>query len=144
MNTARKSHLDRLRRVPGQATASYRQLAKIASMVDEATLPAGTLLTRQGARHRQTFLILDGHADVIIDGIVVGGAGPGDYVGEMGMLVHGPQRATVRATGPVEVLVIGAQAFWTFLSQDGVSRALATQLAGRLRGIDDRVIAPLP
>lgn len=141
MNTARKSHLDRLRRVPGQATASYRQLAKVASMVEEATLPSGTVLTRQGARDRQTFLILDGRADVIVDGTIVAGAGPGDYVGDMGMLVHGPQRATVRASTPLEVLVIGAQAFWTFLGQEGVSGALATQLAGQLR---DRVIAPLP
>ena len=124
MHTATKSHLDRLRRIPGQSAASYRQLVKLSSMVDEVALPKGSLLTRQGARDRQAFLILDGRAEVIVDGTIVAEVGSGDYIGEMGMLDHGPRSATVRAVTPIQALIIGPHAFWTFVGQDGVSQGV--------------------
>jgi CRP/FNR family transcriptional regulator, cyclic AMP receptor protein len=59
--------------------------------------------------------------------------GPGEFAGEMAMLDLLPRSATVRATTPMQVLVIGPQAFSAFVSHECVAKAMATQLVQRLR-----------
>jgi CRP/FNR family cyclic AMP-dependent transcriptional regulator len=129
--------IEALRTVPGLRTQSDRDLARLAQLVDRADIPAGDRLTREGAMAHQAFLVIDGAADVFIDGEAVASVGPGDFVGEIAMLDTGPRSATVRASTRMTVLVIGPQAFGAFVEHGAVARTMAAQLAKRLRRADN-------
>jgi CRP-like cAMP-binding protein len=133
-------HLDLVRRIPGLSGSTYRELAEVSSLIDRAYLLPGDLLTKEGSRDRQAFIVIQGQADVIIGGNRVAEVGPGDFVGEIGMLDHGPRTATVQANSPMQVFVIGPEAFGPLLSHGGVSQALVEQLSQRLRGADRKLV----
>jgi CRP-like cAMP-binding protein len=122
-----------LRRLPLLAGSSDRELAEIARLVDETTVPAGARLTRKGEAAREAFVIVEGWAAVMHDDEPVAALGPGQFVGEMAMLDGGPRTATVVAKTDMRLLVVGPAAFSAFANQPKVARNMATQLAGRLR-----------
>lgn len=73
------------------------------------TLPAGHVLTLEGHQAIHVHLVLQGHVRVTIAGRPVALVGPGQFVGEIGLLAHGPATATAIAGSedsdePVRVL----------------------------------------
>jgi len=128
--------IEALRSVPGLRGQSDRVLAALAPLVDEIDIAVGQRLTREGVAGQEAFVVVDGDAEVFVDGEAVATVGPGDFVGEMAMLDIGPRTATVRAKTQMRVLVIGPQAFGAFVEHGGVARSMATQLAQRLRRAD--------
>ena len=128
--------IDILRSVPGLRGQTDRALAALAPLVDEVEVAAGQRLTCEGVTAKEAFVVVEGDADVFVDGEAIATIGPGDFVGEMAMLDVGPRSATVRAKTAMRVLVIGPQAFGTFVAHGGVARSMATQLSQRLRRAD--------
>lgn len=130
-------YLDHLAGVRLFAGLSRKELSKVARAVDELSLPAGKELVAQGAPGHECFVIVEGEASVQIDGDEVAKLGAGDHFGELALLDGGPRTATVVATTPVQVLVIGQREFAAVL--DGVpelARKLLQSLAGRVRELD--------
>ena|SRR5579884_3210634 len=101
--------------------------------VHEQVLEAGEILVREGTVDARAFLILDGQAQLFVDGELIATAGPGSAVGELGMLDGQPRSATVRALTPVWLLVVGPQAFASLLQHPAVVASLAEQLAVQRR-----------
>jgi CRP/FNR family cyclic AMP-dependent transcriptional regulator len=120
--------LDEVRRVPGLGNAPLRELAEVSSLLDRAALKAGDELTREGGWERQAFVVLDGHADVLIRGCRIGSVGPGEFVGEVAMIDRGPHTRTVRATSDMKVFVMGAASFLDLLTYPRVAGALLEQM----------------
>jgi cytochrome P450 len=114
------------------------ELDRIAAAVGpEFGVAAGTVLFREGDAARDCTVILEGEADVLVAGRYVGSAGPGESVGEMGLLDDAPRSATVVARTPLRARVIDAAAFDALLDDaPSVSRALLRQLSRRLRALD--------
>jgi cytochrome P450 len=114
------------------------ELDRLAEAVGpEVGVPAGTVLFREGDAARDCTVILEGEADVLVAGRYVGSAGPGESVGEMGLLDDAPRSATVVARTPLRARVIDAAAFDALLDDaPSVSRALLRQLSRRLRALD--------
>lgn len=129
----RDSKIEALRVVPGLSGVDARRLRGLASLVDEVSISAGGMLTREGFMGREAFVIVEGEAEVRIDGEVVARVSAGDFVGEMAMLENNLRTATVRAVTPLRALVIGPQAFGAFVRHDEVAREIAVQLSRRLR-----------
>jgi CRP-like cAMP-binding protein len=125
-----------LRTVPGLSGLSDRGLADLVPLVDRTDVGAGEVLTREGAISRQAFIVLAGRATVFIDGQAMATIGAGEFVGEMGMLDNQPCSATVRADTPMRLLVVGPQAFTSLADHSAVLRAMAVQLAQRLRSVE--------
>jgi CRP-like cAMP-binding protein len=125
--------VNQLRAVPGLAALDKRSLRRLLPLVEEAAVAPGQVLMEQGAGGRELFIIVDGTGRVSIDGEQVATVGPGDFVGEMAMLDRQPRTATVVAESPMRLLAVGQAAFGTFIDQTAVARAVAAQLAGRLR-----------
>jgi CRP-like cAMP-binding protein len=71
----------------------------------------GTELARQGEWAYEFFVIEDGSAEVLRDGERIAELGPGDFLGEMGIVGNVVRNATVRTTAPTRVIVMTAQAF---------------------------------
>jgi CRP/FNR family cyclic AMP-dependent transcriptional regulator len=125
-------------KVPLFSQCSRGELAQIAKIADEIDLPAGRVLTREGARGREFFVLLEGTADVRQDTRLLPPLGPGDFFGEIALVADLPRTTTVTATSPVHALVIGERDFRGLLRrspkiQGKVLQAVAARLAATLR-----------
>ncbi|HEY6876129.1 MAG TPA: cyclic nucleotide-binding domain-containing protein [Candidatus Dormibacteraeota bacterium] len=100
-----------LSQVPLFADCSQRELAFIASRTDEVPVGAGRQLTRQGRPSNAFYVILDGEADVEIDGTKRGVLKKGDFFGEISMLDRGNATASVTTRTPAKLMVMSHAQF---------------------------------
>ena len=133
--------LSRLRKIPGLSTMADDELERMAALVDECEVPEGTVLVRQGAVGRSSYVIVEGWASVSIDGSPIAALGPGDHIGEMAVLDDQPRSATVTAKTPMRLLEIGPAAMGNDLSHPGVVRSIAVRLSSHLRVADEGATA---
>ena len=103
--------IEALKKVPLFAHASPKELELVASRTDETPAPAGTQLTKQGSSGNTFYVLLDGEADVTIDGKHRRTLKPGDFFGEISMLDRGPATATVTTKTPVRLMVMSHSQF---------------------------------
>lgn len=90
----------------------------IAQHADEVDAPEGTQLVRQGDFAYEFFVIEEGTAEVLRDGERVAELGPGDFLGEMGIVTKAVRNATVVTTSPVSAIVMTEQAFRSLRSMN--------------------------
>ena len=93
------------------ANLSRHERRQIASTADEVDVEEGRQLVREGEFAYEFFVIEDGTAEVLRDGEHVADLGPGDFLGEMGIVSQAVRNATVVAKSPVRAIVIDEQAF---------------------------------
>ena len=62
--TRKDTKIALIKKVPLFAPLAKAQLMQVASIADEIDLPEGTVLTRQGERGREFFVLLDGEAEI--------------------------------------------------------------------------------
>jgi CRP/FNR family transcriptional regulator, cyclic AMP receptor protein len=111
-----------------------RQRRTIARHAQIAELPAGIDLIKVGEPGDAMFVILEGEAVVLLDGVELDRVGPGAYFGEMAILDGEPRSATVVAETDVRVAVIGIRMFRTMLREfSDLAEQLLIALAGELR-----------
>ena len=134
----RNAKVDLLRRVPLFAECSQKELGQIAGIADELYLPEGTKLIEEGKKGREFFVLVDGTVDVRRDGRRLAQMGGGDFFGEIALVNDAPRMATVTATTPARVLVIGGQAFQRLLVETTTIRPKV------LAALAERVAATAP
>jgi CRP/FNR family transcriptional regulator, cyclic AMP receptor protein len=123
--------------IPLFAKFSRHQLHQISSLTAAEELPAGTVLTREGASGGIAFILASGQAEVEQRGRRLAVLGPGDVVGELSLIDGKPRSATVRALTDVEVLEIDTRDLARLMrSTPAVTRKLLEVLAGRIRHAD--------
>jgi CRP-like cAMP-binding protein len=105
---------------------SRRERRELAKYADELDIPEGRELVSQGDWAYEFFVIESGRAEVIRDGKHIADLGPGDFLGEMGLVAHATRNATVTARSPMSVVVMTAPAF------RGMERSIPS-VAGRIR-----------
>jgi CRP/FNR family transcriptional regulator, cyclic AMP receptor protein len=133
-------HLDELAGVPLFAGATTKELEEISKLTTEVNLESGTTLMTQGEVAREAFVILEGTAEVSVDGAVVATLGPGACVGEIGLLDKGPRSATVVATSALSALVLDPREFGSLLlNVPAITVKVASALAARVRELDARL-----
>ena len=125
----------RLVSVPLFADLSRKDLKAVAQHADEVQLTEGSKIVEQGRLAYELFVIQNGTADVLLDGEVIARLGPGDVVGEIGVLQTHFRTATVVATSPVDAIVMYGQEL-TALTRTlpGVLAELERLIAERTRG----------
>jgi CRP-like cAMP-binding protein len=104
-NTVNRNYIEALRRSEVFARCGERELRAIASLATPLDVRAGRVLTRQGNPGVQCFVVLDGHAVVERDGVIIGHAVGGSMIGEMAMMGREPRCATVTAATDMLLLV---------------------------------------
>jgi CRP-like cAMP-binding protein len=100
-----------LKAVPLFASLGDNELKVLAQQVDDVDVREGKQLITEGRFAYEFFAIEQGTADVIIDGTVVRTLGPGDFFGEMALLVTDRRTASVVATSPMRLVVLTAGQF---------------------------------
>jgi CRP/FNR family transcriptional regulator, cyclic AMP receptor protein len=107
-----------LRRAELFAALTPDQVRPFAEAARETTHPVGETLTEEGSHGHRFHLFLEGSAVVERGGEEVATIGPGDFVGEIGLLGGGPSTATVRCTSPVRALTLRREEFWAVLEAE--------------------------
>ena len=100
-----------LARVPLFAGCGARDLEFVASRADEVEVPAGHELVREGHAGDTFYVLLEGRADVQVDGQPRPGLGPGEFFGEIRMLDRGPATATGVTSTPARLMVMSHAQF---------------------------------
>jgi CRP-like cAMP-binding protein len=102
------------------SSLSRRERREIANRAEEIDVAAGTHLVREGEFAYEFFVIEEGSADVLREGEHIADLGPGDFLGEMGIVTQSPRNASVVAREPTRVIVLSEQDF------RGVARSFPT------------------
>jgi CRP/FNR family cyclic AMP-dependent transcriptional regulator len=100
--------VERLRRLPLFGELDHHDLSTIAHHVREATAAEGEVMIEEGAIPYELLVIEEGTAEITRDGRSVGTIGPGEVVGEIGLLRQQRRTATVRATSPLRAVAVAA------------------------------------
>jgi CRP/FNR family cyclic AMP-dependent transcriptional regulator len=91
------------------------QLLGVAGLFEEVAIAQGERVLRQGLTGSGFYLILDGTAEVRIDGTARGHLHRGDFFGEVSILLAEPPTADIIATTPLACLVLGESGVRPFL-----------------------------
>jgi CRP-like cAMP-binding protein len=141
-NLSRRELADLLENVNLFSRCSRRERSTVARHMETATLPADAPLIEEGEEGDALFLIIEGEASVRRGGEEVLAVGPGASFGEMALLDGEPRSATVIATTPVTVAVLGVRMFRTLLREfPEMTFELLAGLAAELRRTRDSLDA---
>ncbi len=125
--------IELIAKVPLFAGLAKQQLTRVASIADEIDLPEGKVLTRQGERGREFFILLEGEAEVRRSGRKLATRRAGEFFGEIALISDIPRVATVTATTPVRALVIRDREFRALLERTpAIALDVLTAVAERL------------
>jgi len=96
----------RLTRNPIFAQLEPQELSRLAALATEESYAVGTRLMRQGDFSTELYVIQEGGADVIRDGQTVDHVGPGEVIGEIGVLEKVKRTADIVVTEPMLAIKI--------------------------------------
>ena len=96
----------RLKAIPVFEDLDDDSLNNIAAIAAEVSVPAGKELVREGDYSYDVLAIEEGEARVERGGEHVADLGPGDVIGEMGVLDRSQRTATVTATSPMRLITL--------------------------------------
>jgi CRP-like cAMP-binding protein len=97
---------DHLKSIPLFSSLSDQALDTVSVFASETSVTTGKRLVHVGDYSYDLIVIETGTADVIKGGEVVGSLGPGDVLGEIGMLSGGKRTADVVATSPMRLITL--------------------------------------
>ena len=123
--------------IPLFASLSAHDRRELAQRIDEIDIGEGERLVRQGEFAYEFFVILEGRAEVTRDGKRVAGLGPGDFLGEMGIVGHTVRNASVTTLTPGRARVMSEQDFRGMArSLPGVADRIRAAIEERARALD--------
>jgi CRP-like cAMP-binding protein len=126
--------IDALSKVPLFSQLTKHELDFVATRTDEVEVPVGKVLTTQGQPGDTFYVLLDGEAQVDIDGKPRRTLDPGDFFGEISLLDRGLGTATITTTKPSRLLVMSHAQFRDAIkANDGLLVKVLAAMGERLR-----------
>jgi CRP/FNR family transcriptional regulator, cyclic AMP receptor protein len=132
-----KQEFDALRRVPMFAEIEPAKLKLLAFMCERVGFDPGDRLMKQGDLADAAYLIIDGHAEVILETpngpLIVATVGVNEIVGVLGVLGNAPRAVTVRAKNRLIALRIPKEPFMRMVREfPTIAVSIIQDLARRL------------
>ena len=126
----------RLTAIPIFSELSDTEANRLAAFATETSAAEGQILMKEGDYSVELIAIEEGTADVLQGGKKIASVGPGDLIGEMGLVEHTPRNADVIATAPMRLIKL---THWEIhrMSEETVDRIKATIEERRKAGIAD-------
>lgn len=126
--------LEALAKVPLFAHCGHKELEFLASRADQVDVGAGHRLTQQGSLGDTFYILLEGEAEVAVDGRPRPNLQAGDFFGEISMMDRGPVTATVVTRTPARLMVMSHAQFRDAIrASDPLLSAVLAAAAERLR-----------
>jgi CRP/FNR family transcriptional regulator, cyclic AMP receptor protein len=143
-----KQEFELLRRVPIFAEIEPSKLKLLAFMSERVGFDPGKRLMRQGDPADAAYLIIDGHAEVILETpagpVIVATLGANETVGEMAILGDVPRNATVCAKDRLVALRISKDLFMRMVREfPSMAVSIMQELALRLDSTNNQLSAAL-
>lgn len=136
----RDAYIEHLQRVPLFGACSREELRKVSRRTTDIPIAEGRTLVNEGDRGLEFFVIVGGRAKVSRRGRKVGELGPGDFFGELALLIDAPRNATVTALTPMETIVLSRKEFDAALAEaPRMTRKIMAGMASRLAEFDARL-----
>lgn len=130
-----------LQQTPFFAELPSEDLDAIVAVGRGASYATGASIVSEGDQADGMYVVVSGEARVDVGGrfhILKSG----DFFGEMALIAPSKRMATVKAEGPVEVLMIPADGFQSFLLEHPrVAVAMLKAIVLRLREVEQRIDA---
>lgn len=129
--------MEALAEQPVFARCSKKELEAVARIGTPILIEPGYVLTREGRRGYEFFVILEGNASCTINGETVNHLEAGDFFGEVALLHGGTRSATIVAETPMKVIVIDSREFSGMIGDaPSAARQIMGKLAERLRNAE--------
>ena len=123
-----------LRNVPLFSGLSAKELMSLSRLMDEIDLKPGTVIIREGNTGGEFFIVIEGTIEVKRKGRRLARLGPGDYLGEIALIDHGPRTATAMVETESRLLVLASREFHSMLASDPrIENKILRTLAARVR-----------
>jgi len=135
-----------LRRVPTFAEIEPPKLKLLAFMSERVAFDHGKFLCHQGDQADAAYLIIEGEADIILEGsagpVIVATLGANALVGEMAILGDVPRNASVRAKGRLVTLRIAKDTFMRMVREfPSMAVSIMRELAHRLDMTNNQLLS---
>jgi CRP-like cAMP-binding protein len=129
--------LELIKKVPLFVNCDKRSIEEIGRLAEEVDVPAGKVLMREGDSADAFYMIVNGSVRIERTGSVARELGPGQWLGEIALVDHGPRTATATTTSPARLLVLGHREFDQMLDKHPGFRAqVMDSLAKRVRNLE--------
>jgi CRP/FNR family transcriptional regulator, cyclic AMP receptor protein len=129
--------LELLRRTPLLADLKQHDLEEVGRLADEVDAKAGKVLMREGEPGREFFVIVDGAVRIERGGKLLRTMGPGEFLGDIALVVERPRTATATVEKDTSLLVLGHREFHSLLDQfPSIRISVLESIALRLRDLE--------
>ena len=129
--------LELLKRTPLLAGLSQRDLEEVGRLADEVDVKAGKVLMREGEAGGEFFVVIDGGIRIERDGKVISTVGPGEYLGEIALVVERPRTATATVETDSSLLVLNHREFHSLMERfPSIRMSVLESIALRLRDLE--------
>jgi serine phosphatase RsbU (regulator of sigma subunit) len=137
-----------LRNLPFLREADPEVLEALAEAARERRFGSGQVILQEGSRGGELYVVVEGRVEVVKhhegEEVVLARRGPGDFLGEMGLIEGRPRFATVRALEPALLMEISEPDLRSVLAgKPNLLYAAARVLSSRLREAELQMIADL-
>jgi CRP/FNR family transcriptional regulator, cyclic AMP receptor protein len=106
-------------------------------LADEVDVQAGKVLMKQGDPGREFFMIIDGAVRIERDGKVLRTMGPGEFFGDIALVVERPRTATATVDKDSRLLVLGHREFHSLMDRfPSIRMSVLETIALRLRDLE--------
>jgi CRP/FNR family transcriptional regulator, cyclic AMP receptor protein len=128
--------VNRLTAIPIFSELSEQEARRLGAFATETSAAEGQILIKHGDFPVELIAIEEGTADVIQGGERIASLGPGDLIGEMGLLERRPRNADVIASSPMRLIKL---THWEIrrMSVDTVDRIKRMIEGRRQAGVTD-------
>lgn len=134
------AYIAHLTQVPLFSACSRDELRKLSRRTTDIPIAEGHTLVKEGERGLEFFVIVSGRARVSRKGRKVGELGPGDFFGELALLIDADRNATVTALTPMEAIVLSRREFEAALADaPRMTRKIMSGMARRLAEYDSKL-----
>ncbi len=110
-----------LERVPMFRHLTYQERVSFLSKADDRGYSAGEVLMEEGSAGEEFFVLVHGECTIRKGDQDVAVVGAGSPLGDMALIRRNPRTATVVARTDCRAIVVGREAFYSFLRSDAVA-----------------------
>lgn len=129
--------IELLSRVPLFQSLAKKDLRLLAKVATDMTYEPGTHMSTQHEMGVTFFVVVEGEADVAVNGQVINRLRAGDFFGEMSIIDRSPRSADVIAVTPLRALVFTRWVFRPFLKDHpDVAWAMLEEMVRRIRQLE--------
>jgi len=107
------------------------QLAQIADLGERVAAEPGSLIADQGRIGKECWVVVEGTANVLMNGEYVASVGAGSMIGEMALLEHRPRNASVVAESDMVLVSFDIEGFHAILDANPVAKDRVSSLLSR-------------